>query len=84
MDFVLTIAEALQKGGPWVFLAIAMVVIKYLYQGREKDQALHAQEKQKLNDRLLDIVKEQTAVITMANENQKQLIEAVNQLEAGR
>lgn len=83
MGTVTELADALQKGGPWVFLAIAMFVIRYLYQAREADQALHAREKQELNDRLLTIIKEQTAVITVSNENQKQLISAVNNLEVG-
>lgn len=81
MEAVVALGDALQKGGPWVFLAIALAVIKYLYQARERDQALHAREKQELNDRLLSIIKEQTAVITVSNENQKQLIAAVNSLE---
>lgn len=83
MNAVVALGDALQKGGPWVFLAISLFVIKYLYQAREKDQAQHAKEKQELNDRLLSIIKEQTAVITVSNENQKQLIAAVNNLEVG-
>lgn len=76
------ISEALQKGGPWVFLAITMLVIRYLYQAREADQAAHEKEKKELNDRLLSIIKEQTAVITVSNENQKQIIAAVQNLES--
>jgi hypothetical protein len=81
MDNLLALGDALQKGGPWVFLAISLFVIKYLYQAREADAKAHALEKQELNDRLLSIIKEQTTVITVSNENQKQLIAAINSLE---
>ncbi len=81
MDTLTAVTEALKTGGPWTLLAIALYAIRYLYQAREKDQALHAKEKQDLNDRMLTLIKEQTAVITQANENQRKLIEAVSNLE---
>lgn len=81
MDTVKELLDLLLKGGPWTVIAVLAWVIKKLYDEKREDAALHAKEKQELNDRLINTVKEQTVVLTSATENSKALIAAVGRLE---
>lgn len=78
------ILEALQTGGPWTLLLVAGWVIRYLYQGRERDRDRHDAEKQKLNDRLIGMAEKQNEVLEKATSNQALLLEAVQQRAQAR
>jgi hypothetical protein len=74
--FVL-LGEALQKGGPWVLLAITLLVIRFLYREGKDERATHREEVKQMSVQMLAIVKEQTTVIVQNNENQKLMIKAM-------
>lgn len=74
------LVEVLSKSGPWALLAIAGYVIWKLYWAKEDAAASFSKEKQELNDRMLAIVKEQTAVIVSNTENVKKLTQAIRPL----
>lgn len=72
--------EVLSKSGPWALLVIAGFVIWKLYVAKEDAALAFAKEKQDLNDRMLEIAKEQTAVIVSNTENVKKLTQAIRPL----
>lgn len=81
MDFLGQLVDLLQKGGPWTITAICMVVTRHFYSEMRANQRESAKEKQDLNDRLIAMTVKQVEVLTISNENQKHLIEAVKLLE---
>lgn len=72
------VLDALQTGGPWSIVMALSYVVRFLYVGREKDRDRHAEEKQKLNDRLIAMSERQNEVLERATANQALLLEAVN------
>jgi hypothetical protein len=81
MEFVERLVDVLQKGGPWTMAAICMVVSVYLYRQVQDMHRDFSKEKQELNDRLIAMTAKQVEVLTVVNENQKQLVAAVKLLE---
>jgi hypothetical protein len=77
------ILEALQTGGPWTIVVVLGYVVRYIYVGRENDKDRHAEEKQKLNDRLIAMSEKQNEVLERATANQTLLLEAVNNTTQG-
>jgi hypothetical protein len=75
--------DVLSKSGPWALLVIAGFVIWKLYAAKEEQATSFAKEKQELNDRMLEIAKEQTAVIVSNTENVKKLTQAIRPLLDG-
>jgi hypothetical protein len=61
-------------------LVIAGFVIWKLYAAKEVATLAFSREKQELNDRMLEIAKEQTAVIVSNTENVKKLTQAIRPL----
>ncbi len=78
-DFA-ALVDVLSKSGPWALLVIAGFVIWKLYVAKEEASLAYAKEKQELNDRMLAIAKEQTAVIVSNTENVKKLTQAIRPL----
>lgn len=78
-DFV-ALVDVLSKSGPWALLVIAGFVIWKLYAAKEVATLAFSREKQELNDRMLEIAKEQTAVIVSNTENVKKLTQAIRPL----
>lgn len=72
------VLDALQTGGPWSIVMALSYVVRFLYVGRENDRDKHAEEKQKLNDRLIAMSERQNEVLERATANQALLLEAVN------
>jgi hypothetical protein len=81
MEWLEQLVELLQKGGPWTITAICMLITRHFYQELRVTQVAAAKEKQELNDRLIQMTVKQVEVLTISNENQKHLIEAVKLLE---
>lgn len=81
MELIGQLVELLQKGGPWTIAVICMFVARHFYNEMRSMQADFAKEKQVLNDRLIEMTAKQVEVLTISNENQKHLIEAVKLLE---
>lgn len=81
MDIIERLVELLQKGGPWTIAVICMFVARHFYNEMRAMQDSFAKEKQVLNDRLIEMTAKQVEVLTISNENQKHLIEAVRLLE---
>jgi hypothetical protein len=81
MEFLAQLVDLLQKGGPWTITAVCMLVTRHFYLELRAAQAAAAAEKQALNDRLINMTAKQVEVLTISNENQKHLIEAVKLLE---
>lgn len=81
MEFLAQLVDLLQRGGPWTVTAICMLITSHLYKELRANQATSAKEKQELNDRLISMTIKQVEVLTISNENQKQLIAAVKLLE---
>lgn len=81
MEWLEQLVILLQKGGPWTVMAICMLITRHFYLELRQTHAAFAKEKQDLNDRLIAMTKQQVEVLTISNENQKHLIEALNQLE---
>lgn len=80
MELIERLVDVLQKGGPWTITAISLLVSLHLYRELRAAQREAAKDKQDLNDRLISTTKEQTQVLTIANENQRLLIEAVKEI----
>jgi hypothetical protein len=78
-DFA-ALVDVLSRSGPWALLVIAGFVIWKLYAAKETQATSFAKEKQELNDRMLEIAKEQTAVIVSNTENVKKLTQAIRPL----
>ena len=78
-DFA-ALVDVLSKSGPWALLVVAGFVIWKLYVAKEEAALAYAKEKQELNDRMLAIAKEQTAVIVSNTENVKKLTQAIRPL----
>lgn len=81
MDAIEQLVEILQKGGPWTVAAISLAVARHFYTEMRAMQDEFAKEKQLLNDRLIQMTAKQVEVLTISNENQKHLIEAIKLLE---
>lgn len=81
MELIGQLVELLQKGGPWTIAVICMFVARHFYNEMRSMSADFAKEKQGLNDRLIEMTAKQVEVLTISNENQKHLIEAVKLLE---
>ena len=81
MEFVERLVDVLQKGGPWTMVAICMGVSVHLYRQVQNMHRDFSKEKQELNDRLIAMTAKQVEVLTVVNENQKQLVAAVRLLE---
>ena len=81
MEWLAQLVELLQKGGPWTLTGICMLITRHFYMELRTSQAAAAKEKQILNDRLIEMTAKQVEVLTVSNENQKNLIEAVRLLE---
>lgn len=81
MEFVERLVDVLQKGGPWTMVAICMGVSVHLYRQVQSMHRDFSKEKQELNDRLIAMTAKQVEVLTVVNENQKQLVAAVKLLE---
>lgn len=79
-ETLVSYADAFSKSGPWAMLVMAGFVIWKLYVAKEEAAAEHSREKQALNDKMLDIAKEQTAVIVSNTENVKKLTQAIRPL----
>lgn len=82
MEFLGQLVDLLQKGGPWTITAICMLVTAHFYREMRAFQRESAKEKQELNDRLVAMTIKQVEVLTISNENQKNLIAAVKLLES--
>lgn len=81
MELIGQLVELLQKGGPWTIAVICMAVARHFYNEMRTMQAEFARDKQVLNDRLIEMTAKQVEVLTISNENQKHLIEAIRVLE---
>lgn len=81
MELIAQLVELLQKGGPWTIAVVCMGVARHFYMEMREMQAEFAKEKQELNDRLIAMTAKQVEVLTIVNENQKQLVAAVRALE---
>lgn len=81
MELIEHLVTLLSKGGPWTVMAICMLITRHLYLELRAAHAAFAREKQELNDRIILMTARQVEVLTISNENQKQLIEALKQLE---
>lgn len=81
MDLLKELVDLLQKGGPWTFTAISLLVSFHLYRELRTAQKEAAKDKQDLNDRLIKTTEKQTEVLTINNENQRLLIEAIKNSE---
>jgi hypothetical protein len=71
------IVEVLSTGGPWTLVLTLAGVVKYLYQAREQDRLRYDDEKQKLNDRIINMSEKQNELFDKAETNQKLLLEVV-------
>jgi hypothetical protein len=74
------LSEVLASNGPWALLVICGFVIRKLYASKEEAASTHAREKQALNDKMLEIAKEQTAIIVSNTENVKKLTQTIRPL----
>ena len=81
MEWLEQLVGILQKGGPWTVTAICMLITRHFYLELRTAHASFAKEKQELNDRLIEMTVKQVEVLTISNENQKHLIDAVKLLE---
>ena len=81
MEWFEQLVELLQKGGPWTVTAICMLITRHFYLELGLKATAFAKEKQELNDRLIEMTAKQVEVLTISNENQRHLIEAVKLLE---
>lgn len=81
MDFLRELVALLEKGGPWTVTAVCMAVTAHFYRELRAFQKESALEKQQLNDRLISMTIKQVEVLTISNENQRHLIEAIKSLE---
>jgi hypothetical protein len=78
-DFA-TIVDVLSTSGPWALVVVLSFVVWKLYAAKDAQATAFAREKQELNDRMLEIAKEQTAVIVSNTENVKKLTQAIRPL----
>lgn len=78
-DFA-ALVDVLSKSGPWALVVALAFVVWKLYAAKETQATAFAREKQELNDRMLEIAKEQTAVIVSNTENVKKLTQAIRPL----
>ena len=81
MDALTGLVDLLQRGGPWTITAVCMLIVQHLYRELRATQRESAKDKQELNDRLINMTAKQVEVLTISNENQRDLIEAVKLLE---
>lgn len=81
MDLLEQLVGLLERGGPWTVAALCIFVSNRFYAEMRAAQATAAAEKQQLNDRLIRMTEQQVAVLTVNNDNQKQLIDAIKLLE---
>lgn len=81
MEWLEQLVALLQKGGPWTVTAVLMLVTRHFYLELRQAHTAFAKEKQDLNDRLIQMTAKQVEVLTISNENQKHLIDAVKLLE---
>lgn len=78
VSFLKEILEALQTGGPWTVVIALGYVVRVLYVRNEQRTAEHAEEKQKLNDRIIAMAEKQNETFEKVTQNQTLLLEAVN------
>lgn len=81
MELLEQLVRILERGGPWTVSALCILAAVHFYRELRVAQREGAKEKQDLNDRLIGMTAKQVEVLTLSNENQKQLIAAVKALE---
>ena len=81
MEWLEQLVALLEKGGPWTITGVCMFITRHFYMELRSTQAAAAVEKQELNNRIIEMTVKQVEVLTISNENQKHLIEAVKLLE---
>lgn len=82
--------DDLIRGGPYAIIAVLLVVIRLLWAKlneeraeRLKDRDKHDQEKQALNDKVLNVSRETTTAVLQNTEVQRQMVTAFKQVQEG-
>lgn len=79
------ILSVVETGGPWTVIVVLGYVIRVLYtkidtilETHRQIMVTHAEEKQKLNDRIIAMAEKQNDLLERSANNQTLLLEAMN------
>jgi hypothetical protein len=81
VDLLEQLVHMLERGGPWTVTAVCMLITAHLYRELRTLQRTSGTEKQELNDRLIKMTEKHIEVLTINNENHKQIIQTLRDLE---